>query len=98
MKERVTVIAHLRARPGKEKQTREALLALCGPTRAERGCINYDLHQSADSTALFAFHENWECKEDLDLHLKSAHVQGFFKRIDELLSEQPTITLWRFIG
>lgn len=98
MKERVTVIAHLRARPGKEKQTREALLSLCGPTRAERGCINYDLHESMDDPARFTFHENWECKEDLDLHLKSAHVQGFFKRIDELLSEQPGISLWRFVG
>jgi quinol monooxygenase YgiN len=98
MKDKVTVIAHLRARPGKEKQTREALLALCGPTRAEKGCINYDLHESADDPALFAFHENWVCKDDLDSHLKTAHIQGFFKRIDELLAEPPKITLWTFIG
>ena len=44
MSTRVTVIAHLEARPGKEEAQREALLALCPPTRAEKGCINYHLH------------------------------------------------------
>ena len=45
---KVTVIAFHRAKPGKEDDLREALLSLCDPTRAEKGCINYDLHVSAD--------------------------------------------------
>ena len=39
---KVTVIAYHRAKPGKEQGLREALLQVCGPTRAEKGCINYD--------------------------------------------------------
>ena len=94
----VTVIAHIRAKPGQEEQVKGALLALCAPTRVEKGCINYDLHQSQDDSALFAFHENWVSKNDLDVHLQSSHVQAFLKRIDELLLERPKITLWTRLG
>jgi len=94
----VTVIAHVRAKPGKEQQVREALLALCPPTRVEKGCINFDLHQSHDDSALFAFHENWVSKNDLDVHLQSPHVRAFMKRIDELLVEPPKITRWTRVG
>jgi len=98
MNDKVTVIAHIRAKPGKERQVKEALLALCGPTRAEKGCINYDLHQSREDPVLFAFHENWDSKNDLDVHLQSRHVQAFLNRADELLAERPKITLWTMVG
>ena len=98
MSDNVTVIAHIRAKPGQEEQVKGALLALCAPTRVEKGCINYDLHQSQDDSALFAFHENWVSKNDLDVHLQSPHVQAFLKRIDELLAEAPKITLWTGVG
>ena len=91
---KVTVIAFHRAKPGKERALREALLALCGPTRAEKGCINYDLHVSAGDPALLVFHENWECKDDLDTHLASPHIDAFRQIADDLLPEPPNITLW----
>ena len=52
---KVTVIAFHRAKPGKEDALRQALLALCGPTRKEQGCLNYDLHVSADDPGLLVF-------------------------------------------
>ena len=64
MKGKVTVIAYHRAKPGKEGALREALLAVCAPTRAERGCINYDLHVAPDDPGLLVFHANWESKEE----------------------------------
>lgn len=98
MSDKVTVIAHIRAKPNKEKQVKQALLALCGPTRKEKGCINYDMHESKDDPALFLFHENWASMHDLDAHLQTSHVQGFMKRIDELLAEPPKITFWTMVG
>ena len=55
---KVTVIAYHRAKPGKERALLEALLAVCGPTRGEKGCLNYDLHVSPDDPGLLVFHEN----------------------------------------
>ena len=98
MSEKVTVIAHHRARAGKERALRDALLALCAPTRAEQGCLNYDLHESAEDPALLVFQENWVSKRDLDAHLRSPHIEAFRARAPELLAEPPAITLWRQIG
>jgi quinol monooxygenase YgiN len=98
MSEKVTVIAHIRAKPGKEQEVKSALLGLCGPTRAENGCINYDLHQSVDDPALFLFHENWASKSDLDAHSQSPHLQAWRKRAIELLVEPTQVTLWTGIN
>lgn len=91
---KVTVIAYHRAKRGKEVALRRALLAVCGPTRAEKGCLNYDLHVSPDDPGLLVFHENWESKDDLDAHLASAHIDAFRKVAPDLLAEPPNITLW----
>jgi Antibiotic biosynthesis monooxygenase len=59
---KVTVIAYHRAKPGQEQALRDALLAVCAPTRAEKGCLNYDLHVSPDDPGMLVFHENWESR------------------------------------
>lgn len=89
----LTVVAHVRAKPGKEGEVRAGLRALLAPTRAEAGCINYDMHESLDDPGFFIFHENWTSKAHLDAHLKSPHIKAFFSRIDELLTEHPRIFL-----
>ena len=93
----VTVVATLRARPGQEAAVREALLALVPITRHEPGCLNYDLHQSPDHPGHFLFHETWETKQHLDLHLARPHIQEVLARADELFAEAPAIALWRRI-
>jgi quinol monooxygenase YgiN len=94
MTAKVTVIAYHRAKPGKEGALRQALPAVCGPTRGEKGCINYDLHVSPDDPGLLVFHENWESKDDLDAHLASTHIDAFRKVAPDLLAEPANITLW----
>lgn len=94
MTAKVTVIAFHRAKPGKEQALRNALLAVCGPTRAEKGCINYDLHVSPDNPGLLVFHENWASKADLDAHLASPHIDAFRAVAGDLLAEPPNITRW----
>ncbi|HEU0018321.1 MAG TPA: putative quinol monooxygenase [Methyloceanibacter sp.] len=97
MQGKVTVIALHRAKPGKEPALREALLAVCAPTRAEKGCMNYDLHSSPDHPGVLVFLENWESKADLDAHLASAHIDAFRAKAPDLLAAPPDITLWREI-
>jgi quinol monooxygenase YgiN len=94
MKGKVTVIAYHRAKPGKEQALRAALLAVCAPTRRERGCLNYDLHVSPDDPGLLVFHENWASKADLEAHLASSHIAAFRAVAPELLAEPANITLW----
>ena len=91
---KVTVIAMVQAKPGKEAEVKKVLLGLRGPTLAEKGCINYDLHQAVDDPAQFMFHENWASKGDLDAHLQSVHLQTWRKRAVELLAEPARVTRW----
>lgn len=96
-KRRVTVVARIKARQGLEEALRTELLALVAPTTRERGCISYDLHQSADDKALFMFYEIWCGREDLDEHLEQPHLQAFLGRTAELLAEPVEISLWDMI-
>ena len=84
----LTVIAYMRAAPGKRDELRSALEALIEPTSKEKGYINYDLHQSIEDPDMFLFYENWESGADLDAHLGAPHLTQLAARIPELLDER----------
>jgi quinol monooxygenase YgiN len=88
----LTVIAHIRAKAGQESRVRQILQGLLAPTRAEVGCINYDLHQSQSDPAVFVFYENWESEGHPEAHARSAHMQSFQRLADETLAEPVQIT------
>ncbi len=98
MKKGLTVVAKIRARTGMEERVRKELMALVTPTRAETGCINYDLHQAVDESGLFLFYENWISRKDLDEHLKMPYLQGFLSKSDDLLAAPIEITLMEMIS
>src|SRR4051812_877404 len=94
----LTVIAFIKAKPGKEADLREALLPLVAATRKEAGCINYDLHISTENPGHFGFHENWASKQQLDDHLKSPHLAAVAARGAELFAEPPQIMTFERIA
>ncbi len=83
----LTVIAHMRAAPGKRDELRAALEALVEPTSREKGYVNYDLHQGIEDPDRFFFYENWESDSDLDAHLDAPHLRDFAARIPELVDD-----------
>lgn len=91
---KVTVLARFKAKEGLEEKAKQEIMARVAPTRAEAGCINYDLHQSADDKRLFMLYENWVSKEALDEHLKMPYLQSLVASADELFSEPIEISLW----
>jgi len=95
--EMLTIIAHARAKPGKEAQAREILQALVVPTRLEEGCIDYDLHQSAEDPSSFVFYENWTSPEALEAHAKSPHITHFRSICAESLLEPPVLSKWKLL-
>jgi quinol monooxygenase YgiN len=97
-KQPLTVVARLRALPGKEQALRDTLLSLIVPSHADAGCLNYDLHQGMDDRTCFLFHENWESKQHLDAHLRQPHLQAALAKAQPLLAGPPEITLWEKIG
>lgn len=84
----LTVIANMKAKPGKEQELRQALEALIEPTSREDGYVNYDLHQAVDDPGVFYFYENWESEAALDAHLATPHLEQFIGVMDDLLDER----------
>ena len=94
----LTVLARVRAKPGKESEVLRELQSIVGPSRKDDGCLSYDLHQSQTDRVLFMFHENWVSRTHLDQHLSKPDLQATFKRLEPLVAEPPEITFWHQIG
>ena len=97
MTRKVTVLARFKAKKGLEEKAKQAILACVAPTRAEAGCINYDLHQSSDDPASLMLYENWISKEALDEHLEMPYLVKLKGQASELFAEPISITLWEMI-
>jgi quinol monooxygenase YgiN len=87
----LTVVAELIAKPGQEDALRQALLDCIEPTRAETGCVQYDLHESTDAPGHFIFYENWTSREALDEHLQTPHLKKLGSLGSELMAQDPRI-------
>ena len=81
----IRFVAHFKPRKGKLEEARQLLTAFTAPTRAEKGCIFYDLHENPADPEDLTFIEEWESEEDLDAHGQSAHIQEGRKRMPEVM-------------
>ena len=95
---KVTVLARFKAKKGMEGQLKQAIMACVAPTRAEAGCINYDLHQHADDKGDLMLYENWVSKQDLDVHLEMPYLRELKAKAGALCSEPIEITLWKMVS
>ena len=75
----LTIVAHIEAHPDKVELVKSELTKLVEPTRAEPGCIQYDLHQDNDKPEHFLFFENWETRALWQDHMKTAHIEAYLK-------------------
>ena len=90
----IVVTARVRAKAGFELEVERELLLLVVPSRAEQGCMSYNLHRSTDDAAEFLFHETWSSREDLDRHMKQPHLDAFDERTEGLLAGEVEIAFW----
>ncbi|UCD52891.1 MAG: antibiotic biosynthesis monooxygenase [Phycisphaerales bacterium] len=94
----LTVIARVKAKPEKLEHVRQTLKNLIGPTREERGCIHYLLHESKDDPCSFLFVEIWKSQADLDDHLQKPYLQDLVAQAEELFGEPLDVTLWHEVA
>ena len=94
----IWVIAHLSARPDRIEEVRESLTNLIEPTRAEDGCIRYELTQNNNDPTDFTFVEEWTDDESLDRHLESAHIRDLQSRAGELFGAPPDIRRYTLLA
>lgn len=74
-------IAKVKVNPGKTEYFKQAVAELALETRAEAGCLFYELYQMLEDETIFFFVEEWESESNLQAHLKTLHVADFIKKI-----------------
>ena len=86
-KQKLTIVARIVAKPEKRELVKHELLKLIEITRAEKGCINYDLHQDNENENLFLFFENWENRALWQTHMKNKHLTEYMRATDGAVEE-----------
>ena len=83
----LTILAQITAVPGKENLVRAELQKLVPITRAEQGCIQYDLHVDNENPGFFVFYENWETRAFWQTHMSAPHLAAYMAATDGAVSD-----------
>ncbi len=90
----ITAATFIHGIPGREEDLKAHLLSLSSATRAEPGCVAYDLYQSPDKPSEFLRIERWKSSADLEAHKEMPQLRASFeKRQREGWTTQ--ITVWK---
>ena len=74
---KLTITGNILAKPNQFDLVKAELEKLIPITRAEAGCLQYDLHQDNENPAYFMFYENWESRELWQTHMNAPHMAAY---------------------
>ena len=87
MDETIMIIAENRAASGKADQVRGIFESVVERTRAEDGCLRYELLQDLENSDRIILMEEWRDQASLDAHLGSDHIVTLFQEVMPLLTD-----------
>jgi quinol monooxygenase YgiN len=67
------------AKEGEEERVREGLGRLVAPTRAEDGCLVFEVHQDVADPRVFSIYEQWRDEAAHDAHVLTDHFRDLAK-------------------
>ena len=101
MSKTLTVIARVRAAPGKGDALAALLLEQAGVIRkTEPDCLAYRVHRSTKDPELFAFYETYADDAAFDVHRKSPHLASYRQRREQegLVQGSAEVEIYRAIS
>ena len=90
----IKVIAQFRFNPDDLPQVRTLCETLVAATRAEEGCIQYDLLENAQDPAQLTILETWASQQALDVHSATKHFTDIVPQLAKLSVEAPVVTTY----
>jgi quinol monooxygenase YgiN len=84
---KLTITGNVKVLPEHIDFVKEELLKLIPITRAEEGCIQYDLHQDNEDPTYFMFYENWESRELWQTHMNNDHLKTYMEATDGMVEK-----------
>ena len=80
----VKIVAVLTAKPGKAEALEALLRGMVAPSRAEAGCLRYDLWRDQAGADRFVFDELYIDDAAIAAHKETAHFRDYLARIADL--------------
>jgi len=88
MSQTLVVVATLTAKPGHGATLKAALEKVVPPSRAEAGCLRYDLHADNDNSELFVMLEEWRDATALKEHEATPHFLTLVAAVGDIVEIQ----------
>ena len=88
------VLAKITAKENMAENIINEAKTLIESTRAEKGCIEYNLHVPIDENNVLLFVEKWENKQSLESHLKQPHFIKFDSAIENFIAKDLEIFVY----
>lgn len=79
-----SVVAEVRAKPGKEAELRAATLPLIAQVRGDPNNLVYFLQENRESPGHFIFYEVFANREHFEAHNDMPYVKAWFAKLPEL--------------
>jgi quinol monooxygenase YgiN len=92
-----SVVAQIRAKPGKEADLRAATLPLIGLVRSDPKNLVYFLQEDRQAPGHFVFYEVFASEADFDAHNAKPYVKAWFAKLPDLAEGTVTATKMRML-
>ena len=73
----LSIIATITVKPEFQDALKPIFKRLVTGSRAEQGCLRYELNQSVENQNIYIIVERWESQQAIDLHNTTAHFTEF---------------------
>ena len=88
----IIVKIEMNALAEKQKEVMRSLLSMIESTGKKRGCLSHHVFRDIEDENVFSLIDEWETREDLDQHIRSAKF-GVLLGTKSLLCEPPNIQI-----
>ena len=83
----LTIVATVKVKADSVEFVKTELLKLIDVTRAEEGCLLYQLYQDNSNPAHFTFFEQWASRELWQVHMNNQPLKDFSIAVADALDE-----------
>ena len=98
MNKSLRVVARIIAKPDRVNDVRAILQGLVAPTRAEEGCVVYELLQNRTDPTDFTFVEEWASDATFERHHTTDHIRAAFPKLEALVATPPDIRTYSLVA
>ncbi|HXZ11835.1 MAG TPA: putative quinol monooxygenase [Candidatus Sulfotelmatobacter sp.] len=93
----IVLLATMRASPDCASKLYRLLQRVAEPTRAEVGCLAYDVHRSSEDSDLFFVYQLWEDEDTFEAHRHMDHSIAFKNAAPKLLEGPIQLHKWKIL-